>query len=317
MTTKSSAFPRVSASLRPDAVPLALAPDRRDLAKSAPPAVALKAWRPGLRAARAASSPVIELYGVVGDDREGRTLTAPAVSAALSAIGDRDVEVHINSPGGDAFEGIAIYNLLRQHPGAVTVKVMGMAASAASVIAMAGDKILFGRGAEIMIHCAWVFAIGNRHDLAEAIIYLEGTDASLSEIYAARSGQKPADVAKWMDAETFMLAADAISRGFGDGMLDDADIVEDPAFAVAALASAAPADPKPPAPQIGGARDIEKILRQSGLAGAAARKIAAGGWPALSATSATTSSADETAAAAAALAARVNQAAADLRKAIS
>lgn len=315
MTTINPAFPRVLASLRPDSVPLALAPERREPAKPAPPPLALKVWRPGLRAARAATVPVLEVFGIIGDERSGQALTAPAVSAALAAIGDRDVEVHINSPGGDAFEGIAVYNLLRQHPGAVTVKIMGMAASAASVIAMAGDRILFGRGAELMIHCAWVFAIGNRHDLADAIKYLEGTDASLVDIYSARSGQKPDAIAKWMNDETFMTAADAIARGFGDGSLEDGDVVDDPAFAATALTHPAPSATKPPAPQITGPRDLETLLKGAGLATAAARKVAAGGWPALSATPTATSFADETAAAAAALADRINQAASDLRKA--
>lgn len=313
MTTKPPLFSAAVASFRPDALPLAFAPERRDLAKSAPPAVALRAWKPGLRAARAASVPTIEVYGVIGDDRPGQALNAPAVSAALSAIGDRDAEVHINSPGGDAFEGIAIYNLLRQHPGAVTVKIMGMAASAASIIAMAGDRILFGRGAELMVHNSWAFAVGNRYDLAAAVDYLKGTDESLVGIYAARSGQKPDAVEKWMNDETFMSAADAIARGFGDGTLDDADIVDDPAFAAAAMAKASP-DTKPSAPQIAGPRDLETILRGAGLATAAARKIAAGGWPALASTSTATTTSDEQAAAAAALIDRVNQATATLRE---
>jgi ATP-dependent protease ClpP protease subunit len=259
---------------------------------------------------------VLEVFGIIGDERSGQALTAPAVSAALAAIGDRDVEVHINSPGGDAFEGIAVYNLLRQHPGAVTVKIMGMAASAASVIAMAGDRILFGRGAELMIHCAWVFAIGNRHDLADAIKYLEGTDASLVDIYSARSGQKPDAIAKWMNDETFMTAADAIARGFGDGSLEDGDVVDDPAFAATALTHPAPSATKPPAPQITGPRDLETLLKGAGLATAAARKVAAGGWPALASTPTATITSDEQAAAAAALAARINKAASDLRKAM-
>lgn len=72
-----------------------------------------------------------------------------------------DVTVNINSPGGDMFEGLAIYNLLREYQGKVTVKVLGIAASAASVIAMAGDDIQIGRGAFLMIHNCWVVAMGS------------------------------------------------------------------------------------------------------------------------------------------------------------
>jgi ATP-dependent protease ClpP protease subunit len=96
-----------------------------------------------------------------------RRITAKGVAAQLRAIGDRPVEVQINSPGGDMFEGFAIYNVLREHPQAITVKIMGMAASAASIIAMAGDTIEIGAASFIMIHNCEVVAVGNRHDMAE------------------------------------------------------------------------------------------------------------------------------------------------------
>lgn len=88
-------------------------------------------------------------------------------------MGGENVTVNINSPGGDMFEGLAIYNLLREYSGKVTVKVLGIAASAASIIAMAGDEIQIGRGAFLMIHNCWIVMIGNRHDLAKAAIDIE------------------------------------------------------------------------------------------------------------------------------------------------
>jgi ATP-dependent Clp protease protease subunit len=88
----------------------------------------------------AADDNVITMFDVIGEDFwSGGGVTAKKVAAQLRAIGDRPVEVQINSPGGDMFEGIAIYNVLREHPQPITVKVMGMAASAASILAMAGD----------------------------------------------------------------------------------------------------------------------------------------------------------------------------------
>ena len=104
----------------------------------------------------------ISIYDSIGENWEGTGVTAKRISAALRAIGDKDVVVNINSPGGDFFEGVAIYNLLREHQGRVTVQVMGLAASAASVIAMAGDEILMGDGSFLMIHNAgpWPSAIG-------------------------------------------------------------------------------------------------------------------------------------------------------------
>lgn len=97
----------------------------------------------------------------------GRGVTAKRISAALRAIGNNDVVVNINSPGGDMFEGLAIYNLLRSHSGKVTVNILGIAASAASIIAMAGDEVQMGRGAFLMIHNCWAVGVGNRHDFAK------------------------------------------------------------------------------------------------------------------------------------------------------
>ncbi|HYI43671.1 MAG TPA: head maturation protease, ClpP-related, partial [Sphingomicrobium sp.] len=121
----------------------------------------------GIRAV-AVGDNVITMFGEIGEDFwSDNPITAKKVAAQLRAIGDRPVEVQINSPGGDMFEGIAIYNVLREHPQEITVKVMGMAASAASIIAMAGDRIEIGAASFLMIHNCWVMAIGNRHDMRE------------------------------------------------------------------------------------------------------------------------------------------------------
>ncbi|HCF5801664.1 TPA: Clp protease ClpP, partial [Pseudomonas aeruginosa] len=104
-------------------------------------------------------------------------------AGALRAIGgDVDVTVNINSPGGDVFEGLAIYNLLREHKGKVSVNIIGLAASAASFIAMAGDEIRIGRAAFLMIHNAWLIAMGNRNDLREIADWLEPFDMTLADI---------------------------------------------------------------------------------------------------------------------------------------
>ncbi|EPJ5267720.1 head maturation protease, ClpP-related, partial [Providencia stuartii] len=114
---------------------------------------ALDKWNSGIRAA--SSDNTISVLDVIGEDFWGEGVTAKRISAALRAIGNQDVVVNINSPGGDMFEGLAIYNLLRAHNGKVTVNILGIAASAASVIAMAGDEIRMGRGAFLMIHNCW------------------------------------------------------------------------------------------------------------------------------------------------------------------
>ncbi|MGZ8343733.1 MAG: head maturation protease, ClpP-related [Allosphingosinicella sp.] len=172
----------------------------------------------GVRAV-AAGDNVITMFGIIGEDFWDEGITAKRVAAQLRAIGDRPVEVQINSPGGDMFEAIAIYNVLREHAQSITVKIVGMAGSAASIVAMAGDQIEIGAASFIMIHNCWVLAIGNRHDMAETSEWLAPFDAAMRDVYAQRTGQKPAEIEKWMDAETYMSGSLAIERGFADGLL--------------------------------------------------------------------------------------------------
>ena len=166
----------------------------------------------------------ISIFDVIGDDGwTGGGVTAKRISAALRSIGNRDVIVRINSPGGDMFEGIAIYNLLRTHPAKVTVEVLGWAASAASIIAMAGDVIRMGLGSFMMVHNAWGMVIGNRHDMREAASLFDGFDAALADIYEARTGMARVEIERLMDAGTFMTAAQAVECGFADAV-DDTEI---------------------------------------------------------------------------------------------
>lgn len=209
---------RIMAKARPGALPT---PTNRDVAALTKPNV-LERWTDDAAGVRAVSvgDNVITMFDLIGEDYwSGGGITAKTVTAQLRAIGDKPIEVQINSPGGDMFEGIAIYNVLREHSQPITVKVMGMAASAASIIAMAGDEVQIGTASFIMIHNCWVMAIGNRHDMAETAAFLEPFDAAMVDVYAARTGQNPKDIAKWMDAETFMSGTQAIERGFADTTL--------------------------------------------------------------------------------------------------
>ncbi len=186
------------------------------------PSDAFARWAAPVQAASAGDDRTITIYDVIGEDPwTGGGFTAKRLSAALRAIGDKDVTVKINSPGGDFFEGVAIYNLLREHKAAVNVRVMGLAASAASVIAMAGDTVEIGRGAFVMIHNAWAVAVGNRHDMRDVAAVLEPFDDAMADIYAARTGGDKKDMAKLMDAETWLSASQAVELKFADGVIDD------------------------------------------------------------------------------------------------
>lgn len=212
--------PRLLAKARPGALPI---PAERTVA-ALTKAEVLDRWSgdaAGIRpAALEVGDNVITMFDVIGEDFwTGGGVTAKKVAAQLRAIGDRPVEVQINSPGGDMFEGIAIFNVLREHSQEITVKIMGMAASAASIVAMAGDTIEIGAASFVMIHNCWVVAIGNRHDMAETAAWLEPFDRAMADVYAARTGAAAKDVAKWMDAETYMSGSLAIERGFADALL--------------------------------------------------------------------------------------------------
>ncbi|HCN72091.1 MAG TPA: peptidase [Pusillimonas sp.] len=202
---KASAISRIQFDARPDA---------------------MERWEPEIRAATDGAE-TITIYDRIGEDMWGEGVTAKRISGALRAIGDRDITVSINSPGGDFFEGVAIYNLLRAHPYKVTVQVMGLAASAASVIAMAGDEILMGEGSFMMIHNAWAMAIGNRHDMQAAAERLTPFDAAMADVYAARSGMSSEQAAALMDKETWLNASKAVSDGLATGLLDESQITHE------------------------------------------------------------------------------------------
>lgn len=187
---------------------------------------ALDRWNPDIRAA-ADSDNSISIFDVIGQDYwTGEGVTAKRIGAALRSIGDGDVVVNVNSPGGDMFEGLAIYNLLREHKGTVTVKVLGVAASAASIIAMAGDNIQVARAGFLMIHNAWIGVAGNRNDLREYADYLEPFDRSMADIYAARTGEDMAAIQKLMDNESWIGGSDAVERGFADALLASDEVNE-------------------------------------------------------------------------------------------
>ena len=183
---------------------------------------ALDRWNPGICAAAAEDDDArtISVYDVIGYDYwTGDGVTAKRIAAALRNMGAGPVTVNINSPGGDMFEGLAIYNLLREHKGEVTVKVLGLAASAASVIAMAGDTVQIARAGFLMIHNAWVVSMGNRNDLREVADWLEPFDAAMADIYAARTGADVNGMAKLMDAEAWVGGTRAVEDGFADELL--------------------------------------------------------------------------------------------------
>ncbi|WP_158524454.1 head maturation protease, ClpP-related [Phaeobacter gallaeciensis] len=180
---------------------------------------ALKNWNPDLSPkAEGLGEHSISILGPIGKYYEDG-VTAARISAALRNIGDNPVDVYVNSPGGDVFEGLAIYSLLLEHKAPVTVKVLGLAASAASVLAMAANEIHIMRSAFIMIHNTWVVAAGDRNAFKQVAEWLTPFDEALVDIYVARTGLKSADIAAMLDKETWLGGAKAVEEGFADDFL--------------------------------------------------------------------------------------------------
>ena len=167
----------------------------------------------------------ILMYGNVGWE-----ITAAETIAKLAEV-TGDVTVRINSYGGDSFEGVAVMNALRHHDGQVTAVIDGVAASAASIIAVGGaDRLVMRPGSELMIHDAWTFADGNAADLTKVAGDLERTSQSMAEIYADKGGGEPDVWRDMMRAETWFSAQEAVDAGLADAV-EDGRTAEKPVLA--------------------------------------------------------------------------------------
>lgn len=150
------------------------------------------------------------------DDIGAYGVSAKDFIAALNGITAPVIHLSINSPGGAVFDALAMYNALRQHPAEILVDVMGVAASAASLVAMAGDKIMMPENAFMMIHNPWSVATGNAADLRELADTMDKIGESLTSIYSNRSGQPADKIKTLLDAETWLSAQEAVNLGFAD-----------------------------------------------------------------------------------------------------
>jgi ATP-dependent protease ClpP protease subunit len=163
-------------------------------------------------------------------------VSAAMVVEALQGLGGEPVTVHVNSPGGDVFEAIAMYSTFKTYPGEVTMRVEGLAASAASYLVMAGDRTMIDPNAMMMIHDAWGIEIGNEDEMLKYAAKLGKTSQNLADIYARRSGQGTADT--WratMKAETWYTGTEAIDAGLiGEVIPESAPAATEPPVDLAA-----------------------------------------------------------------------------------
>jgi ATP-dependent Clp endopeptidase proteolytic subunit ClpP len=176
---------------------------------------------------KGASTGEITLYGNIGTsfwDPEG--VSAAMFKKDLRALGAvKNIDLRLNSDGGVITEAQAMYNLLVEHPASVHVHIDGIAASAASFLAMAGDKITISEGGFVMIHNARGGVMGQAEDFEAAAQILRTMNATIRKKYADRTGQPLDQIRKWMDAETWFDGASAVEHGFATDLTENMKMV--------------------------------------------------------------------------------------------
>jgi ATP-dependent Clp endopeptidase proteolytic subunit ClpP len=158
----------------------------------------------------------ILIYDVIG----WPFIDADILVRELSEIKSKNIKVRINSPGGDVFDGFAIYNALTAHKSNVIVQIEGLAASIASVLAMAGDEVWSYPNAMLMIHNSWSLAMGNKDDMRDIADILEKIDGNLVDTYFDNSNVGRPTLRKMLDAETWLTAKESLDKGFIDKIID-------------------------------------------------------------------------------------------------
>lgn len=213
------------------------------------------------------------IYGTIGGGIWTAGVTAKSVRNALAGSTAKVINVHIQSNGGDAFEGVAIGNVLKSQKATINVFIDGMAASTASVIAMAGDTITMPKNAMLMIHRASTIAFGNAADMQKASAMLAKVDEALEQSYTDRFKGTTLELEKMLDDETWLTAQDALSYGLcdviADPQKDDDDAAHDPDES-----EDTETDPDSPVPEPGGG-DPDNLHEEPPAAAAEGFNIAA------------------------------------------
>lgn len=169
----------------------------------------------------------LQLYGEISDRSWwGDEVTPKQFAADLDALGDIDIlNVYINSPGGDVFAGQSIYSMLKRHKAQVHVYIDGLAASIASLVAMAGDTITMPANAMMMVHMPWTFAVGNAAEFRKLADDLDKIGEAMVVTYEGRSALTHDEVVALLEAETWLTAQDCLDRGLCDEVEEVKEIV--------------------------------------------------------------------------------------------
>lgn len=178
-----------------------------------------------IKMAKKGSEGEIYVYDIIGAGFFEDGVTAKQFAKDLKALGEIEtLNIFINSPGGSVFEGTAIHNIIARQKARKIVQIDGLAASIASVIAMAGDEIRIAENGMMMIHDPWALAIGTADEMRKTAESLDKIGDSIRATYVSRTGGKEDEIAEMMAAETWMTAPEAIENGFADSMVEAADM---------------------------------------------------------------------------------------------
>lgn len=222
----------------------------------------------------------IWIYEMIGKDFwTGEGLTAKDFQKDLSEIKASQIDLHINSPGGDVFDGNTIYNLLKQHPAAITSYIDGLAASIASVIALAGDKVYMAANGIFMLHLPWGITIGNEEDHEKTLEVLRQIGGSMARTYISKTGKSEDEIRQMMREETWLNSDQAMELGFIDEITENMDMAACAKF-IPIMAKMGfhkiPDTIKPK--QAPSAKDAERALRDVGFSVKTAKTILAKGF---------------------------------------
>lgn len=179
----------------------------------------------------------ITIDGVIGWD-----VTAADIRQAIRDVKGEDLEIEINSPGGIVTEGIAIYNAIKNAPGAKTSRITGIAASMGSYIALAADRVTAEANAIYMVHNAMGVAFGNHHNMRKTADVIEGMSKLLAQAYVKKTKKTAEEIAAMMDGETFLFGSEIMDAGFADEIIGQADTEKAQAVITAKAIVASAAD---------------------------------------------------------------------------
>lgn len=217
----------------------------------------------------------VYIYGDIGGWWDG--IQPDDVAREIAVLDVETLNVHVNSPGGIVFDGVAIYNAFAAHSSRVVMHVEGIAASIASVIVMAGDEIRIGESANMMIHKPWSFMIGDADDMRAEAEILDSLEQSIVDIYTARTDNDEDQVKAWLKAETWFRGQQAVDNSFADAVIPNKKKEKKAARSkLLDLYQHTPSDLQPQNGDVPRVREFEHLLRDAEqMPNALAKRIAA------------------------------------------